>query len=732
MRRISPPQPPSIGSGEAVGQPSFGTNGTDYLQIRDYVRILARRRWLIAGIVAAGLAAGVVHNWRATPIFEARATVQIDVDPNVLALDRQILDQRDWLREFVPTQLGILQSRELARMAREDLERSHKGLQAQERAARIPTVGAIVGGRTVVVTKDSRLLNVGYRSSDPVLAADVANALARAYVQQAVAFRRQTSGDASDWLTKQVEHQRKLVETSEAALQRYRQQHSAEALITDQMGEQRQYIVVQKLADLQRSVTDARQVTIEKEAQYKQLLAIQSDHDAPDTLSAIASNAVILGLKTELTGLQRQLVQASEELGERHPDMIRLQAAVQDAERKLQIEISKIAEGIRNDLEAARTRERALTAALERQKGEVRALNAKAGEYTALEREAAMNRELLDKLLQRSGEASLARNLQTSNVRIVDRAEVPTAPVSPRKERTLMLAAVGSGTFALGLVFVLEIFNRRLSSPDDVKRHLGVTVLGVAPQVEAGNGQVSLLLGDGAPPEFAEHLHGIRTNLLLAPGLAEGRTLLVTSSEPGEGKTVAAANLAVSFSRLNQRVLLIDADLRKPRLHEVFGVEQQPGLTDVLSEKAAHDAFWKTKRDRLWVMPAGSLAANPADLLGSERFAKLIEVLRAQFDWIVIDSPPVLAVTDPCLIARVASGVLFVVGCGQASRDAGAAAVERLDAVGANLVGALLNRAPLNGDGDSYLPYSYHSYRSYYALPERADSLTTRDVSGVS
>ena len=205
----------------------------------------------------------------------------------------------------------------------------------------------------------------------------------------------------------------------------------------------------------------------------------------------------------------------------------------------------------------------------------------------------------------------------------------------------------------------------------------------MTPQVKPQNGHVSLLLGDGAPPQFAELLHSVRTNLIMAPELATARTLLVTSSEPGEGKTMAAANLAVSLARLNQRVLLIDADLRKPRLHELFGEEQQPGLTDALTGTATTSAFRKTKVPRLWLMPSGSASRNPADLLGSERFSQLIDLLRGQFDWVVLDSPPVLAVTDPCLIARVASGVLFVVGCGQTSREWRRAAVERLDAVGA-------------------------------------------------
>ena len=191
------------------------------------------------------------------------------------------------------------------------------------------------------------------------------------------------------------------------------------------------------------------------------------------------------------------------------------------------------------------------------------------------------------------------------------------------------------------------------------------------------------------------------------PNSRRGRTLLVTSAEPAEGKTVSAANIALLLARLNQRVILIDADLRNPQLHEVFGEGQEPGLADVLTGTTTSGVFRKTKAPGLWLMPAGSATGNPSDLLGSVGFNELIQDLRKRFDWIVLDSSPVLAVTDPCLIARAVSGVLLVVDCWRTRREVAAAAVERLDSVQANVVGAMLNRVVLNGRGKSYLPY-YH------------------------
>jgi polysaccharide biosynthesis transport protein len=684
---------------------------TQHLGLRDSLRIVYGRWPMILSVIVAGLLSALLYNWKATPVFVARATLQIDAYPNVLGSDRPMLELRDWMREYLPTQIGILESSDLARVAHDELKHSPA---ARDREA--PTVADILAGRTVSNLKDTRLVNVAYASTDAVLAAEVANALARAAVQLNSKARSGTLGEASAWLARQVEEQRNLVQASEAALQRYREKHGADALFTDQVGEERQNIVVQRLAELQSAVTKAKGETIDKQAQYEQLSAIQASHEPIDTLPAVASNAYVQGLKTELASAQREMAQASKELGERHPEMIKLEAAVQNADRKLRTEIANVVRGIRNDFTAAQSRERALVGALERQKAAVQTLNAKSVEYTALEREATSNREVLDKLLQRSREAALGSELQSTNVRIVDPAQVPAWPIFPRTYRNIILGLVGSGALALALVFLLEMFNTRVTSPDDVKRYLRISILGVVPQIERQEGQPSLL-GDGAPTQFTELLNAVRTNLVLAPALSTLRTVLVTSSEPREGKTMAAANLAVSLARLNQRVLLIDADLRRPRLHEVFGAEQQPGLTDVLTGRDAHSTFQDTSVTGLSLMPAGRLAANPTDLLGSERFNRLIERLQGQFDWILLDSPPILAVTDPCLIARTVSGVVFVMGCDQTSRAKASAAVERLEAVGANIIGAVLNRVVLGRRGESFLPYYHQDYSSYSPQP---------------
>jgi polysaccharide biosynthesis transport protein len=737
MSKTTDAQPPAPLTPLASEIPELEYPVTEELPFRDYLRIVYRRRWMILAIVVVGIAFAAVRNWTTTPLYQTQATLQFDIDLNILGDASPLLplDQRDWMYQFFPTQLAIIQSRDVAVRAHEDLRLSASGKAAGSEGSvgvsgAVPSVDDIMAGRSAALIKDTRLVTVGFLGPDPQTAAQVANALARAYVKQNADFKVRASGEASDWLTKQVEDQRKLVEQSEATLQRYRQQHGADALFADRAGVEQQNIVVQKLAQLQGAVTKARTDTIEKESLYRQVSLAQSNREALDTVPTVANDPYIQRLKGELAELQRQLAQASEELGERHPDILKLQGAIQTTEGKIQTEISNMAAAIKKDFEAAQSREGALTSALTRQQLEVQALNGKAVEYTALEREAASNREGLDKLLQRSREIALSRQLESTAVKVLDWAGVPDTPVLPRRMRNYAMGLVGSGAFALVLVFGLEIFNTRVRTPEDVKRHLRIPVLGVVPNVTTQSGQTSVFLGDGAPPQFSELIQALRTNLLMAPELVDGRTLLVTSAEPGEGKTVAVANIGVSLARLKQRVLLIDADMRRPRLHQLFDEDEEPGLANVLTGKTTPRDVRKTKIPGLWLMPTGSFPHNPADLLGSERFEKLISYLRQHFDWIVIDSPPALAVTDAALISQVASGVLVVIDCGRTSREVASAAVERLEAVRAPLVGAMLNRVVFDDDDDAYLPYYHRESGTYY--PEQEDTFSLPEVPGTA
>jgi len=536
----------------------------------------------------------------------------------------------------------------------------------------------------------------------------VCNALARAYIEQNLEFKFLSSQEASDWLGQQLAEQRKQVDASEQALQRYREQNNAIAL------DDRQDIVVQKLADLNAAVTRAKTERIEKEALYRQIQTIQADRSALDTFPAILANPFIQQQKADLAGLQRQLVELSEKLGDKHPDILKVRSSVQVAESKLQGEIAKVVQSVRNQYLAAQAQENSLTEALNQQKGEALTMNRKGIEYGVLAREAASNRQIFESLMQRTKETGISRELKTSNIRIVDAAEIPRRQTTPNTRSNLLMALFGGAMLAMGLAFFFEYLDSRIKSPDEIKQHLGLPFLGMVPALFE-KGLENPLLNNGVPAHFSESFRSIRTNLLFSSAEQGGRSIVITSTGPGEGKTVVSTNLAVALAQAGQRVLIIDADMRKPRIHGVFGHSQEPGLSNVLVGNAkASDAVRTTKVPGLWIISAGLNPPNPAELLGSKRFKDFKTSLSQHFDWVLVDTPPVMAVTDASVVAHLVSGVLFVVGAEMTSRHACQRALEQLENAKARFVGVVLNRVDLKHNAYYYSQYYRREYGDYY------------------
>jgi capsular exopolysaccharide synthesis family protein len=687
----------------------------------DYLLTLYRHRWTALSALAVVFVAVAVYTFTVTPEFEGRAQIQIDPDPNIVAF-KQVSDLDKRSIEYFQTQLTILQSRALARKTIDGLnmwgdpefvgERTgeSKPAAADETAAQSLAIDTLLHRLSVEPIPDTRLVEVRVSSPTAAAAAKITNALVNTYIEQNLEQGSQSSRDATDWLSEQLALQRKKLEGSEQALQNYREQGNAIAL------DDRQNIVVQRLTDLNAAVTRARTDRLQKEAQYQQLARLQGNRAALETFPAIQSNGFIQSLKSQLSDLQRQRAQMSERLGENHPDMIKLATAIEAIEAKLQVEIEKSVESVRNQFLSAQAQERSLVGELERQKTDALALNRTGIEYDVLKREAASNKQIYETLMQRAKETGITRDLKSSNIRIVDLAEVPLRPVRPNKQVNLLLGLIVGALAGIGLAAFFEYLDNRIKNPDDIKRQLGLPFLGLVPTIQAKELQgTSPLLGSGVPVTFGEAMRGIRTNVQFSSAEEGSRSLVVTSSQPGEGKSVMASNLAVSFAQAGKRVLLVDADMRKPRQHDIFGVVSDPGLSNVIAGTAkAVDAVVKTPTQNLWLLPAGFIPPNPAELLGSARFAEILENLMAHFDWVVFDMPPVHAVTDASVIAHLMTGVVFVVGSEQTTRQSAQRAVEQLAGAQATILGAILNRVNVSSNPYYYAQQYRRAYGGYY------------------
>jgi capsular exopolysaccharide synthesis family protein len=375
-----------------------------------------------------------------------------------------------------------------------------------------------------------------------------------------------------------------------------------------------------------------------------------------------------------------------------------------------------VVESIDREYQTALAQEKSLVAALEAQKAEALASNRTEIGYRVLERDAAMNRTIFDTLLQRARETGISGDLKTNSIRVADKADIPSSPVWPRTRRDLVLALFVASVVGIGLAFGVEYLDNKIKSPDEIKAHLGLPCLGMVPLIQAKlMPKNAPLLNNGVPAGFAEAFRAVRTNVLFSVDTDQPRSIVVTSTGPGEGKTLVATNLATGLAMAGQRVLLLDADMRRPRVHEVFGHTQIPGLSDLLSgEVTMLDATRRTEVPNLWTVPAGNERSNPAELLTSPRFTTLLQALAKQFDWVIIDSPPIMPVTDASIIAHAAAAVLFVVGSEKATVPATLRALEQLDATNAKYIGAVLNGVNLKRNSFFYSPYYKREYGDYY------------------
>ena len=717
--------------------------------LMDYVRVVYKRRWVAIPVFLGVLAVGAINSYRTTPLYRASTQILIEKDsPKVGDLSTIFQQQDSWNSdEFYQTQYRILQSRSLARKTAETMHldnhpkigaatqpvrgpwtvrgaiagtivfvKSAVGIEPTAEPAPKPKVdddpyakyvGVVLGSLSVNPVRNSRLVDISMTSTDPQFAAELANAHARTYIEQNLEYRFSASKEATSWLESQLAEQRKKVEASEAELQRYKEQHDAVAV------EDRQNIVVQRLADLNSAATKAKTTRIEKEALYNQLKSIQNSN-ALDSFPAVLGNDYIQKLKVDLGDMQRQQAELSEKYGDRHPEMVKVRSSIQSAEAKLQVEIDKVVQSVKSDYETALAQERTFVGALEGGKAEALSLNRKGIEFSVLQRDAESNRQVYESLLQRTKETGISGELKASNIRVVDPAEVPASPFLPRRQQDLTTAAFSGLVLALGLVFLFEYLDNRIKSPQELRAQLNVPFLGMVPSIDVKTS--GTLLHDGVPPNFAEAIRGVRTNVLFSSAEEGVRIIVVTSAGPGEGKSMFSSNLAVSLAQAGQRVLHVDADMRRPRVHAIFDVAQEPGLSNLLvGDCKPSEAIRKTPVQNLCVLPAGMIPPNPAELLGSKRCDEFFNSLRQSFDWVILDSPPVLAVADASILANTASGVVFVVGADQTSRQAARAAIEQLDAVQAHIIGAVLNRVDLEKNPYYYSAYYRKEYSRYYA-----------------
>ena len=722
------------------GLGSYGPNRNVHLF--DRFAVIVKYYKAVIAVFLLVVIGWMYQTYTTIPLYRAQARIQIDEEHTTQTADfkEPYLTYTD-PEPYYQTQYRVLQGRDLARRAVRKLKlesvaefngkgpvptrltRLLAGVKARTTApfvggsTRVPDapakaasfdenglVAAFQGRVQVSPVRSSRLVDIAFVSADREFAARAVNVLADEYVQQNLEFRLENTQKTLDWLTQEVAKQQGIVQGSERLLAEYRENQNALSL------EDRQNIVISRLNQVNDAVTRARTQRVQREALYRQI----SDAKDREALISMVQNPFIQNLKTRLSELQRERGRLLDRYGEKHPQVQNVSTQLADAERQIDAEVNKTVQAIRNDYEAALSEERTLAADLEAQKGAAMDLNRKGIDYSVLQREAESNRQVYESLLQREKELRVIANSRANNVRVLDRAEVPGGPFTPDVSRAWMMAMLFGLGLGIAAAFAIDYLDDTVKTPEDVTWRLKLHFLGLVPKVR---GERHPLLSGPVPHDFGEAFRALRTALVAGNPGENTRIVAITSAQPLEGKTTTAVNIALALAIGGARVLLIDADMRRPSLHKALRLPNDQGLSHLLvGESRMREVVQRTGDPNLLVITAGRTPPNPSELLGSDRMKAFVQQLGVgPFDWVIIDTPPVLAVTDAVILAPIVSGVTFVLGAEMTRWRLAERAIETLQSGHPQSISAVLNRVDFDRNRYYYSRYYGHQYKSYYA-----------------
>ena len=716
-----------------------------------YWRTLKKRRWTIAATLAIIFTLTVIFTLKTIPLYQATSKVAIFPEtPNVLGFKDAGSSSPDFDYEStLETQAAILRSDALAMKVIEamrldqnpnftqstTLQRTGNSVQLSsmqpDPAVTAGLLGRFRGGLSVQLVPNSRLVQISFTHSDPRLATEIVNALVRTFTEENFKTKYEAVTQTSDWLSTELADLQMKVQTSEEKLVRYQKDHSILGV------DEKQNIVTAKLDELNRELTAAQTDRIQKESDYR--LAAEGDPATFSKPSREGASSMLEKLRDKEADLNTQLAQLNTQFGSGYPKVAELSNQVKQVRSELAAEEVRMQQQIRDEYLAALQRETLLTTAFNQQKQEANQLNESAIEYSVLKRDAEANRQLYQDLLQRLKEAGVSAGLRSSNIRVVDIARTPTSPIKPNVPRNIELGLVLGLSLGIGLAFTLESLDTSIRTMEEINAISTLPALGTIPLQFASNGSLrkrlksaqvgtdksesSALVTYARPKsEAAEAYRSLRTSILLSSFGAPPKVILVTSALPQEGKTTISANSALVLAQRGGRVLLIDADLRRPGVDKLFGFRSRGGLSTLISggDKFEDVVVPFTDVPNLWILPAGLIPPQPAELLGSTVMKDFIARCRKEFDHVVIDTPPVLSVTDAVLLSPEADRVILVARAGKTTKIALRRACESLLQVNAKIMGVVLNALNMNS-AEGYYYYGGRYSDHYYNEESRKD-----------
>ena len=731
---------------------SFGGNKDEEIHLLDYLRVIQKRMWVVIIFFIVVVSVVTIKTFKTIPVYQATARVvlerhQLNVGfQQVVSLENQITPI-----DFYTNQCEIIKSRYVAKGVIDSLGLKNRPVSNPPHKETNPVLArsdlqdprtetrfldGFLSKLKVSLMRNSGVVNITYEGYDPQLVTNIVNMIVKKYIEQDWEKRYNVAKDALEWLNKQIKDVKITLEESELALQKYKKENDLITVETVRIGktsdssslaDERQNVVLQKLMELNAAVTNAKTEGVRLEVlnnKLKEFKNVQDKDDIVQSIPAVVQNYLIQNLKSEYARMEKDYSLNSQRYGVKHPKIVQLNAELNTMRDNIIKEINRICDSITTEFEIATNREATLLQILEQQKREVFALGDKAIQYGVIKREVDTNRQMYETLLTRMKETNLTEDLKMSNIKISDHAEVPLKPFKPKKTLNILLGVIVGLTCGVGIAFLMEYMDNAIRTQEDVEKYLGTSLLGIVghiPVDKKDNKITNLIAHDLPKHSITEALKGIRTSIMFSHPDNPKRTILVTSATPNEGKSLISSNLSIVMAQAGKKVLLIDADLRKPSIHKYFQIDKSLGLSNLLVK--SHDlrtVLKSTHIPNVYTIPCGPIPPNPSELLGSQAMAENLKVAKEEFEWILIDSPPLLGVTDTRILSRLVDGIIFVLHGNKANREVARKALSFLSDVNDKILGVVINDVDFSKD--KYYYQYYYQYYSHYGSKDARET----------
>ena len=718
------------------------------LSLMDLWRTVVKQRFVILTVTVICFAASAFYAFRTKPVYESLA--RIEINPNnspkmgLLQEEERIADSATALQ----TEILVLQSDSVILQTAQSLNLLERFRAASRKVAkanapvpsgemtpreRLSLIGSIKGGLVVKPVGGTQMVDIRYRNQDPKLATEVVNKLVDTYIDEDLRSKFERTMHVSVWLQKQLEDLKQEASDAQRKLADYQRQHNIVG--TDENSN----LSIQNLGQISSDLETAEADRIMKEARMRDFSS-----EPPDLVSLTGDNPQVAALRTQLSELEAQRAQLSLKYGARHPRILELKSQIEKVQASINAEVSLARRQVRNEFESSLHLEQVLRQRLDAQKEQAYRLNEDVAQYAILRHEAELNRDLYDALQMRLKEASVTAGLSATNITVVDRAQVPLVPVAPRKTMSLLMGFLGGFLCGVVLAFMIESIDDRVQTSEEVENVSLLASLATIPHMADAPGKrthneqeeltpipahARQLITLHSPKSLAgEAYRGLRSSLLLSSIDKPPRVIVVTSAFPGEGKTTTAVNCAIALAQRGERILLVDADLRRGSLDRVFGVEDRSfGLSSVLARPTERRAIPAPLKELpiLHVLATGPRPPNPAEMLSSHRMEEQLQEWAQEYDRVVLDTAPVLAVSDTQAMAALADTVILVVRAGVTRKRALIRARDLLWRINAPVAGVVVNDVDMRLENFYTYRYGMYGYHYGYGYPYAQPYSTT-------